>query len=182
MNEQKKIVKISKLLSLILRHQPQVIGIELDQNGWAELDKLIAAFSLKYFPINRAMVEEVVATNNKKRFAIDETGRKIRANQGHTVQVDVQLEEKAPPEVLYHGTVERFLPMIFESGLLKMQRQHVHLSADVETANKVGSRRGKPVLLQVRAREAQAAGHTFYLSANGVWLTDHVPPAYLQRL
>ncbi|MEL7145645.1 MAG: RNA 2'-phosphotransferase [Bacteroidota bacterium] len=182
MNDQKKLVKTSKKLSLILRHEPQVIGIEMDENGWVNVEELIRKFSEKFFPINRSLVDEVVATNNKKRFSFDDSGHKIRANQGHTVAVDVQLEESEPPALLYHGTVDRFLPMIFESGLLKMKRQHVHLSVDIETAQKVGARRGKPVLLIIKAKEAHAAGIQFFLSANGVWLTDHVPPVYLERL
>ena len=181
MNDQKILKKTSKILSLLLRHQPQLVQLQLDSSGWADVDELIQRFSGKFFPIDRALLEEVVATNSKKRFSFDDSGARIRANQGHSIQVDLELQEKEPPELLYHGTVERFLPMIFEEGLQKMTRQHVHLSADVQTANNVGSRRGKPVLLLVKAGEAHAAGLSFYLSANGVWLTDHVPPKYLQR-
>lgn len=182
MSNQKTIVKTSKLFSLILRHQPDVIGITLDENGWANVNELIAKFSKKYFPINRVLLDEVVANNNKKRFSFNDSGTKIRANQGHSITVDVELEEKTPPDILYHGTVEKFLHLIFESGLLKMSRQHVHLSADVETAKNVGSRRGKPVLLTVDARQAFRDGIKFYLSKNGVWLADHIPVKYLQRL
>ncbi|MEL6558085.1 MAG: RNA 2'-phosphotransferase [Bacteroidota bacterium] len=178
----KTIVKTSKLFSLILRHQPDVIGIELDENGWADIKELIGKFSKKYFPINRSIMDEVVANNNKKRFSYDDSGTKIRANQGHSIAVDVELEEKTPPHVLYHGTVEKFLHLIFESGLLKMSRQHVHLSADIDTAKNVGSRRGKPVILTVDSQQAFADGIKFYLSKNGVWLADHIPTKYLQRI
>ncbi len=182
MANQKTIVKTSKLFSLILRHQPDVIGIELDENGWADIKEFIGKFSKRYFPITRSMMDEVVETNNKKRFSYDESGTKIRANQGHSIEVDVELTEQEPPAVLYHGTVEKFLHLIFESGLLKMQRQHVHLSADIATAKNVGSRRGKPVLLTVNAEQANADGIQFYLSKNGVWLADHIPVKYLQKL
>jgi len=133
------------------------------------------------FPITYDELVDCVVTNDKQRFAFDETGDLIRANQGHSVEVDLQLEEREPPDVLYHGTVERFQPSILEAGLLRGKRHHVHLSKDIETAHKVGARRGKPIILQVDAGRMYHDGHKFLLSANGVWLTDAVPPGYLSR-
>jgi len=182
MKGQKKVVKISKSLSLILRHQPDVIGIKLDENGWARVPELIAKFSKVKFKLDKKTLEEVVANNDKKRFSFNDDHSKIRANQGHSISVDLSLETKTPPKILYHGTVERFLTAIFEDGLIKGSRQHVHLSTDVKTANKVGARRGLPILLEVAALKAHEEGIKFYLSDNGVWLTDYLPPQYLKRI
>ena len=182
MKNQKIITKISKNLSLILRHNPAVIGLKLDENGWADVKELIAKFSARRFKMTRASLEEVVATNNKKRFSFNEDKTKIRANQGHSISVDLEFEAQAPPSTLFHGTVERFLTSIFTEGLIKGSRQHVHLSADLKTAQNVGSRRGNPIILKVNSLLASQEGIEFYLSDNGVWLSDHVPVKYLERL
>jgi putative RNA 2'-phosphotransferase len=145
------------------------------------VDDLLSAARKHGFPISYDELVECVETNDKRRFAFDVSGEMIRANQGHSVEVDLQLEEREPPEFLYHGTVERFLTSILEEGLIRGRRHHVHLSKDVETARKVGSRRGKPVILKVDAGRMHRDGHEFRLSANGVWLTDSVPPGYLSR-
>ncbi|MBV9791792.1 MAG: RNA 2'-phosphotransferase [Chloroflexi bacterium] len=175
-------VRISKYLSKHLRHQPERLGLELGPGGWVPVDELLAACARNNFPISRAELDEVVGDNDKQRFAFDPTGTLIRAQQGHSVEVDLQLEAATPPAVLYHGTIERNLPAIQADGLLKMQRHHVHLSADLETATKVGARRGRPVILVVDAAAMEQAGFTFYRSGNGVWLVDHVPPQYLRQL
>lgn len=171
--------RISKLMSLVLRHKPEHLDLTLDENGWVKVDLLLAAMQRQGLDVDRDLLEEVVRDNDKQRFAFNEDRTQIRANQGHSIEVDVELEQKTPPSVLLHGTVEKFLDAIRESGLEKMNRQHVHLSGDLETANKVGSRRGKPVILQIDAAKMEKNGHVFYLSANGVWLTDHVPPGFI---
>lgn len=171
---------ISKLLSLVLRHQPEVLNIELDQNGWTNVDALIAKMKTKSSEFDFERLEQIVYTNDKQRFAFNEDLTKIRANQGHSVQVDVQLKPQLPPEFLYHGTVNKFLEGIRAEGLKKGSRLHVHLSKDLDTASKVGSRRGKPVVLVVRSREMATAGHSFYLSENGVWLCDAVPFEFIE--
>ncbi|TWT84571.1 RNA 2'-phosphotransferase [Planctomycetes bacterium CA13] len=177
----KQLVTTSKFLSLVLRHQPDVIGIELDSEGWADIDRLIKNANARGTAISLDLLHEVVATSDKKRFALSDDGLCIRANQGHSVEgVDLKLEPIEPPELLYHGTVEPFLAGIREKGLLKRSRHHVHLSADKETATKVGQRRGKPIILTISAARMHAAGHTFYLSANGVWLTDAVPTEFIE--
>ncbi|HEY0254769.1 MAG TPA: RNA 2'-phosphotransferase [Kofleriaceae bacterium] len=169
----------SKFLSLVLRHEPEAIGITLDKNGWTPVDALLAAFANHGQPMTREELEELVATSDKKRFALSDDGAQIRANQGHSVEVELELAPIAPPARLFHGTVDKFLASIRATGLVKGERHHVHLSADLETATKVGGRRGKPVILTVRAQEMAAAGHVFFRSENGVWLTDHVPPEFL---
>jgi putative RNA 2'-phosphotransferase len=146
------------------------------------VDDLLAAAGKHGFPITYDELIECVETNDKRRYSFDDTGDLIRANQGHSVEVDLQLEEREPPEVLYHGTVERFLPSILAEGLLKGKRHHVHLSQDIETATKVGARRGKPVVLKIEAGKLHREGHSFYRSTNGVWLTDAVPPDFLTRV
>lgn len=171
---------ISKLLSLVLRHQPDVLNIELDQNGWTNVDTLISKVKTKSADFDFDRLEQIVIKSDKQRFAFSEDLTKIRANQGHSVQVDVQLKPQSPPEFLYHGTVDKFLDGIRAEGLKKGSRLHVHLSKDLETAMKVGSRRGKPVILRVRSSEMEAAGHTFYLSENGVWLCDAVPFGFIE--
>ena len=175
----KRLITVSKYLAKYLRHAPHELGLTLQPGGWVPVDDLLAAADRHGFPIVYDELVECVETNDKRRFAFDGTGDLIRANQGHSVEVDLHLEEREPPEVLYHGTVERFLPSILENGLVRGNRHHVHLSKDVETARKVGARRGKPVILEVAAVRMHRDGHTFLLSANGVWLTDAVPPAYL---
>jgi putative RNA 2'-phosphotransferase len=173
------LVRTSKFLSLILRHQPGKIGLALDANGWAEVDELLQKAGERGFQIDRPTLERVVAENDKQRFAFSPDGTRIRASQGHSIQVDLQLEPLAPPEVLYHGTAERFQAAIVEQGLLPRSRQHVHLSGDVETALRVGRRHGKPVVFQIQAGVMERDGLKFYRSANGVWLTEHVPAQYL---
>lgn len=173
--------KTSKFLSFVLRHKPEAIGLTLDAEGWADVDDLLARAD-PALALDRALLEEVVATSDKKRFALSEDGRRIRANQGHSVAVDLGLERREPPALLFHGTATRFLAAIEREGLKPGRRQHVHLSRDVETARTVGRRHGKPVILQVAAGTLHAAGQAFYLSDNGVWLTDHVAPAALTRL
>lgn len=181
MLDEKKTVKASKFLSLVLRHQPESVGIVLDEAGWVDVDALLAACAARGRSLSRAELDHVVANNNKKRFAYSDDGRRIRASQGHSVTVELGLEAVAPPDVLYHGTAARTLPLILAEGLRPMSRQDVHLSADVETAVRVGSRHGRPVVLAVAARELAAEGHVFRVSANGVWLTDRVPPERLRQ-
>lgn len=167
--------KVSKSLSFILRHDPQSIGLTLDPAGWARVTDL-----LKLTGIKRGALEEVVFNNDKQRFAFSPDGKMIRANQGHSVAgVNLKLQPQTPPEKLYHGTVGRSLDSIYVNGLQKMARHHVHLSATEGTAQNVGSRRGHPIVLSVDALAMTQDGFVFYLSANGVWLTDHVPKRYL---
>ncbi|MFD1934403.1 MULTISPECIES: RNA 2'-phosphotransferase [Nonomuraea] len=170
-------VRISKYLARHLRHDPAAIGITLDEQGWVPIDELLTAAALHGFPITRAELDTAVSDNDKRRYAI--SGDRIRASQGHSVRVDLGLPPVEPPHVLYHGTVSRSLAAIRRSGLLPMSRTHVHLSVDRATAVRVGARRGVPVVLVVAAGEMHAAGHTFMVSANGVWLTDAVPPEFL---
>ena len=175
-----RLVKISKYLSKHLRHQPERIGIKLAPGGWVAVDELIAACKKHSFPINRIELDEVVASNDKKRFSFDATGTLIRANQGHSVEVDLQLEPAIPPDVLYHGTGHGAVEAILREGLCKMSRHHVHLSKDFATAKAVGARHGRPVVFTVDAAAMHEAGYTFYCSENGVWLVAGVPPKYLQ--
>jgi len=174
-----ELTALSKFLSFVLRHQPDAIGVELDANGWIAIDRLLAACATHGKPMTRAGLEEVVATSPKQRFAISPDGLKIRANQGHSIEVDLAYEPALPPEELFHGTVASVLAMIRERGLLKMARHHVHLSPDRETARLVATRRGAAVILEVAAGRMHRDGHVFYRSANGVWLVEHVPPDYL---
>ena len=178
----KHLTHISKFLSFVLRHNPQAIGVTLDAEGWVPVDELLAAAARDGTSISREQLEEVVATNDKKRFAFSDDGRLIRANQGHSVEVDLNLEPVEPPELLYHGTVDRFLESIRAKGLIRGNRHHVHMSADRETAARVGQRRGRPVVLVVEAARMHRAGHQFFCSENGVWLTEAVPAEYLQGL
>lgn len=177
----RRLVTVSKRLSLHLRHSPHSIGLDLGPGGWVRIDDLLAALAGHGFTVTRAELGEVVAGNDKKRFAIDETGTSIRASQGHSVPVDLGLTPSSPPSLLYHGTVARFLPAIRREGLKPMNRHDVHLSPSYETAVRVGARRGKPVVLEVDAAAMAEAGHEFRVSANGVWLTGHVPPGYLRE-
>jgi putative RNA 2'-phosphotransferase len=172
-------VRTSKFLSLVLRHDPGRIGIRLDEAGWVSVDELLAAAAAHGVALTREGLREIVATSDKQRFALSADGARIRANQGHSVEVDLQLPPREPPERLYHGTVEEALPGIREQGLLRGARRHVHLSLDVDTATKVGRRRGEPVILTVRAADMHAAGHVFYRAENGVWLTEHVPARFI---
>ncbi|GAA4348073.1 RNA 2'-phosphotransferase [Hymenobacter saemangeumensis] len=174
--------QISKYLSLVLRHKPEMIGLALDENGWTDVPTLLHALSRRQITLSLADLRHVVATNNKQRFAFNDDQTRIRANQGHSVEVALGYEEKQPPALLYHGTTVRYVGDILEEGLKKQSRHHVHLSADEATARTVGQRRGKPIVLGVKAAEMAAAGHSFYQSANGVWLTEHVPPAFIEPL
>jgi len=171
--------QVSKFLSLVLRHKPDTIGITLDDAGWIDVRTLLLALDRHGKPLSREDLEEVIATNDKKRFAFSDDGTRIRASQGHSIEIDLQLDLIVPPDLLYHGTADRFLETIRTEGLRKMSRQHVHLSPDTTTASKVGVRHGRLVLLIVRAAAMHAAGHAFFRSANGVWLTDRVPPAFI---
>lgn len=177
--DRKALTELSKLLSYVLRHRPDSVGVVLDGNGWVDIDDLVERCRAHGKPLSREIVETVVATSPKQRFAISDDGRRVRASQGHSIEVDLAYEPAAPPEVLFHGTVARSLPTIRADGLRKMRRHHVHLSPDAATARTVGARRGAPVILQIAAGRMHRDGHVFYVSANGVWLTDHVPPAYI---
>ena len=171
----------SKYISLILRHKPETIGITLDEHGWANVDELISGIA-KTHEMNMNILEEIVSTDEKQRYSFNDDKTKIRANQGHSIQVDVELEEMRPPEILWHGTGEKFTGSIDEQGLIPKSRLYVHLSKDEETAFKVGTRHGKPVLYIVKAEEMFKDGYKFYLSKNGVWLTKEVPVKYLEKL
>jgi len=173
--DERKRKKTSKFLSLLLRHHPEEAGLTLDEHGWAEVDLL-----LKNVGLRLEELEEIVAADEKQRYSFSEDRTLIRANQGHSVPVDLELEPREPPEFLYHGTVGQFLGSIRKEGLQRRSRQYVHLSLDVETAVKVGRRRGKPVILQVAAGRMFRDGYVFFLSVNGVWLTEEVPPQYLR--
>jgi putative RNA 2'-phosphotransferase len=172
------VVRVSKFLSRHLRHAPGDIGLTLDDGGWVGVDELLRACERAGLVITLADLEHVVATNNKQRFSL--VGNRIRASQGHSVEVDLGLRPRQPPEVLYHGTIAANLPMILVEGLRPMQRQDVHLSSDVDTAKRVGSRRGKPIVLTVQAEAMHSEGHEFRLSENGVWLVAEVPPKFLE--
>ena len=181
MSDSEAHVKESHFLALVLRHKPEEAGIVLDEHGWADVGDLIAGMSAKC-PFSREMLDEIVATDSKGRYSFNEDHSLIRANQGHSIDVDVELEEKEPPEILYHGTAERFLDSILEQGLVPKSRLYVHLSADEATAIRVGRRHGNPVVLAIDAFTMYNAGIKFYLSKNGVWLTKHVPPQYITRI
>lgn len=173
--------KISKFLSLILRHQPETIHLKLDENGWADVSELIAKSAKNRMHFTLEELDEVVETNNKKRFAFNDDKTKIRANQGHSIDIDLALIPQQPPEFLYHGTAEVNIASILEKGIEKRNRQHVHLSSDKETATKVGMRHGKPVILTIRTGEMFKDRIQFYLSDNGVWLTDYVDVKYISK-
>ena len=168
--------QLSKLLSYLLRHNPGALSLEMDAKGWVPIDQIIARTD---HPVSRGQIEEVVRTSSKQRFSISPCGTAIRANQGHSIDVDLGLEPVQPPEILFHGTAETSLSFVLRDGLLPQGRQHVHLSKDTGTAKAVGMRHGKPALLQVGAAAMHAQGHEFYLSENGVWLCKSVPPRYL---
>lgn len=174
-----QITTLSKFISLLLRHNPGAIGLVLDEGGWADTSALIDKMNRAGKEITPALLEHIVLTNTKKRFQFNEDKTRIRANQGHSINIDLQLQPVEPPPVLYHGTAERSLASILETGLEKRNRQWVHLSTDVPTALEVGRRHGKPIVLIVDAATLYKEGHQFYLSANDVWLTESVPPNYL---
>jgi putative RNA 2'-phosphotransferase len=180
--DESRLVKASKYLSKHLRHQPERLGLTLAPGGWVEVEELLAACARNRFPIDRDELDEIVARNDKKRFSFDPTGTLLRANQGHSVEVDLQLEPVEPPVMLYHGTGHKSADAIASEGLDKQARHHVHLSPDIATARKVGARHGRPVIFAVDTQAMHRAGHLFYVSANGVWLVEHVPPEYLRRI
>jgi putative RNA 2'-phosphotransferase len=177
-----KITTSSKFLSLVLRHNPGLIGLTLDEAGWAEIDELVRKAGKSGQSLTVELIHEIVKTSDKQRFAINAEGSHIRANQGHSVQVDLGLPIKVPPLHLFHGTARRFMTTIEKEGLTKRARHHVHLTTDIGVATSVGQRYGEVTLLQVDAARMHTAGHVFYLSENGVWLTDSVPPKYLIQL
>ncbi|MCU1647058.1 MAG: 2-phosphotransferase [Nocardia sp.] len=179
MNE-KEIVRLSKRLSSWLRHRPEAIGLDPDSAGWVRVDDLLRLSAARGHRFTRAHLESVVERNNKKRFEFDDTGVMIRARQGHSIPVDLGYEPADPPAVLYHGTGERTVPVILAEGLLPMQRHAVHLSADLDTATNVGSRHGRPAVFTVDTAAMCRDGHVFYVTGNGVWLTDEVAPEYLE--
>lgn len=180
MNEKEKISK-GKFLSLILRHQPETIGLTLDANGWASVEELLEKLAKHKKPLTRAELEELVLTNDKQRYSFNAEHTQIRANQGHSLKnLDLGLEPLEPPAVLYHGTASRFVDAILQEGLKAQFRQHVHLSVDIETATKVGARHGKPVILSVDTQQMFKDGFSFYCSANKVWLTEKVSAIYLK--
>ena len=173
-------VSLSKFLSLVLRHEPQRIGLTLDEAGWVSVDALLAASQARGKPFSLTDLQRIVATSDKNRFAFNSAATHVHANQGHSVVVDLGYETCIPLPQLFHGTATRFLDTIRVQGLLKQARHHVHLSADSATATAVGQRHGKPAILKVRATDMHREGHLFYLSNNGVWLTDQVPPNFLE--
>ena len=178
----KRMKNTSKFISLILRHKPEVVGISLDEHGWADVEDLIVGVNRSegHF-LDMEILEEIVRSDEKQRYSFNEDHTLIRANQGHSIPVDVELEEKTPPDILWHGTGEKYVSTIDEQGLIPKSRLYVHLSSDVETAKKVGSRHGKPVIYCVDCRKMTEDGFLFYLSVNKVWLTKAVPPRYLSK-
>ncbi|VEP14341.1 putative RNA 2'-phosphotransferase [Hyella patelloides LEGE 07179] len=175
-----RLVKISKFLSYHLRHRPDLLGLELSPGGWVEVNRLLQAAKKHNFSISSLELQQVVEQNDKQRFSFNERGNLIRANQGHSVRVDLQLKPVTPPDVLYHGTYSKAIASIKKQGLKKMSRHHVHLSSDINTAQRVGARRGYPVIFQIDALAMSKAGYIFYCSDNGVWLTEEIPVKYLQ--
>lgn len=176
------LTSVSRYLSLILRHKPDVIGITLDEHGWANVNDLISGVEQNNPGFNMKVLEEIVRTDNKQRYSFNEDKTLIRANQGHSIPVDVELEEKEPPEFLYHGTGEKYVTSINQQGLIPKSRLYVHLSKDIETAKSVGKRHGKEVVYLVNSKQMYEDGYKFYLSVNGVWLTKNVPVKYLKML
>ena len=174
-------INISKFLSLVLRHQPETIGIQLDQNGWTDVKNLIEKVNNYGIKLDRETLNHIVATNSKKRFAFNDTLDRIRASQGHSVEIELGYTNQKPPEILYHGTSEKSVQSILITGLEKRNRQHVHLSSDIETAIKVGQRHGKPFVFKVLAEQMYNDNFRFFISDNGVWLTADVPIKYLKQ-
>lgn len=175
-----ELTRLSKYLSLILRHRPEVANIQLDENGWTSVAELLNQVKDRGKAIDQSTLKTIVENDNKQRYAFSEDGLYIRANQGHSVKVDLGYKAMTPPTMLYHGTAEKFISNIRHEGLKKRTRHHVHLSAELATAKNVGSRHGNPVILIVKAKEMSQSGYDFFLSNNGVWLTDHVPVEYIE--
>ncbi len=180
--EKEKVVKASTLLSLILRHKPETVGIKIDENGWAICADLLIKLEENNFPLTEEELEFIVKKNNKKRFAFSDDGLKIRANQGHSIDVDVQFKVKRPPTKLFHGTAVQNIESIREKGILKGDRNNVHLSTDYKTAVSVGIRYGKPKVLKINSKKMHDDGVKFYLSKNGIWLVDYVDTKYIFNL
>jgi putative RNA 2'-phosphotransferase len=174
-----RFVHLSKLLSLTLRHEPGRMGLALDTAGWVAVDAVLRGFAENGTPMTRDELEAIVRSSDKQRFALSDDGVRIRANQGHSVEVELGYEPASPPPLLFHGTVHRFLASIRERGLVRGQRHHVHLSATADTASRVGQRRGRPVVLRIQAAAMAQRGHEFFLAANGVWLAEFVPVDYI---
>jgi putative RNA 2'-phosphotransferase len=181
MINEKQITHISKFLSLVLRHKPETIGIQLDENGWTDVELLLERSNSYGINFDKDILKHIVATNSKKRFAFNDNLDKIRASQGHSINIELGYTHQKPPEILYHGTGDKSVESILEKGLEKRNRQQVHLSSDVETAIKVGQRHGKPFVFKVLAEQMYNDKFEFYRSDNGVWLTDNVPTKYLKR-
>ena len=173
--------KISKYMSMILRHRPETIGITLDEHGWADVDELIEGIAAKK-KFNREILEEIVRTDKKQRYSFNEDKTRIRANQGHSIPVDLDLEPSEPPEILWHGTAEKYVDSIDRTGLRPGNRMYVHLSPDIETVVTVGQRHGRPIVYKVKSGQMYRDGFCFYRSANGVWLTHSVPEIYLEKI
>jgi putative RNA 2'-phosphotransferase len=178
--DERKLVKISKYLSRHLRHQPERLGLSLADGGWAAVEDLLKACARHKFPVSLDELKEVVEKNDKMRFSFDASGEKIRANQGHSVEIDLKLEPQTPPETLFHGTAQRNADSIKNHGLLKMARHHVHLSTDLETARHVGARHGKPLVFKIDTAAMSKENFEFFVSANGVWLVERVPARFLR--
>ena len=182
MINEKQLIHLSKFLSLVLRHKPETIGIELDKKGYADVEDLIVKANSHEIKIDRETLNFIVKNNSKKRFSYNETGDRIRASQGHSVNTDLGYTSQKPPEILFHGTSEKSIDAVLKVGLSKQNRQHVHLSTVVETAIKVGQRHGKPVVLEVLAEQMFLDNFEFFISDNGVWLTESVPLKYLSQI
>lgn len=172
--------EISKLLSKVLRHQPQLIGIRLDSHGWVDVDTLLNQLRINKIFLSFDELQEIVDSNDKQRFIFNSDLTRIKAQQGHSVNVELELLPEFPPEILYHGTAEQFVDVIMKEGLKKMKRHHVHLSQTIETATKVGSRRGKPKILKIKSLDMHNDGYLFFKTNNNVWLTDNVPLKYIE--
>lgn len=175
-------VKMGKYISLILRHKPEIINLKIDEHGWANVDDLLKGINNSGRYISKEMLNMIVETNNKKRYQYNNDHTKIRANQGHSIRVDVELHEKVPPDVLYHGTAQEYLDKIRKSGIRKMKRLYVHLSRDIETAMKVGKRHGQPIILVINTKAMINDGYKFYYSNNGVWLCDDIAYSYIEEV
>ncbi len=182
MSNKNSVTELSKFIALILRHQPSAAEITLDENGWAQTSALIAGVNKTGRVLDMPLLKQIVNTDEKGRYSFNADFTKIRANQGHSDNVCVEMERRVPPPELFHGTAERFLESIAVSGILRKSRNYVHLSADVNTAFKVGARHGKPAVLVIDARAMSAEGFVFYLSANGVWQSQDIPPRYIKNV
>lgn len=176
------LVKMGKYISLILRHKPELINLKIDEHGWANVDDLLKGINNSGRYISKEILDIIVNTNNKKRYQYNNDHTKIRANQGHSIKVDVELQEKVPPNILYHGTAQKYLDKIRESGIRKMNRLYVHLSKDIETAINVGKRHGQPIVLVINTEAMIKDGFKFYYSNNGVWLCDDIDYSYVKEV